>query len=417
MNKSILALCVALSLTACRSSDDNQSISNSKTGKLDGQVKQLSVSNQTLNVNGYALRGSNAMVSYRDVPMTFDQLGNGMRVQADAIDNNISEMKLDPSLTGEVTYRNGNQFTVNGIDLTFDSLGQIQAGDWVMVTTYPQVDGSMDVVSVQLMPQIDFVEMEGTVTSLQDRTFRLNNVLVDYSNATVHNEYDLKNGAWVEVFGDMVANKLVASEIDVTDYSKYDGVEIEGILTWVNSDKTMIQLNNHLNVAVTDRTEFDDGKREDLAVGRWVEVELLFRDGRLVADEIEFEDDGDFAKGKEFEVEGRADYQNGVFTINGIEIEITYNTDFDDGLRPGNLDGKWVEVEGRYLSESFIAHEIEREDEDDDDIELEGPVLGDKQNPTLWGYSANDGSLDKYHGFWVDLDCDFDGTYLSDCDD
>ncbi|MGF1695752.1 DUF5666 domain-containing protein [Vibrio lamellibrachiae] len=414
MNKSILALCVALSLTACRSGDDNQSISNSKTGMVDGQVNQLSVSNQTLEVNGYPLRGSNAQVSYRDIDMSFEHLDNGMRVQANAVDNNISELKLDPSLVGEVTFKEGNRFTVNGVDLEFSNLANIQVGDWVMVTTYPQVDGTIEVVSVQLMPQIDFVEMEGTVTNFNASQYRfaLNGVEVEYSNAVIKNESDLKNGAWVEVFGDMAANKLIATDIDVTDYSKYDGVEIEGILTWVNSDKTMIQLNNHLNIAVTDRTEFDDDKREDLAVGRWVEVELLYRNGRLIADEIEFEDDGDFVKGKEFEVEGKADYQNGVFKINGIEIEINHNTDFDDDLRPGNLDGKWVEVEGRYLNHRFVAHEIEREDKDYD-IELEGPVV----NYTLWGYEAGDGSLDKYNGGWVDLDCDFYGNKLYDCDD
>ncbi len=414
MNKLILALFVTVSLTACRN-DGGESISNSKTGKLDGQVKAMSVSEESFQLNGYRLQASGAEIRYRQHSVDFARLDNGMRVQADAVSNNVSSMKLDPSMVGEVDYVKGNRFSVNGVELEYSDLRGVKAGDWVMVTTYPQVDGTIEVVSVQLMPEIGEVEMEGFVERHQGYSFTLNGIEVDYSNATLHGSSSLKNGHWVEVFGDMVNNGLRASEIYAEDYSKYDDVEIEGLVTWVNSDITMFQLNNHLNIAITDRTEFDDGKRSDLEVGRWVEVELLYRNGRLIADEVEFEDDGDFKRGKEFEVEGRAVHSSGssVFTINDIEIDITSRTDFDDDLSINNLNGEWVEVEGRYINDRFVAYEIEREDKDDD-IELEGPV----SNGQLWGYEATDGSLDRFNGRWVEVDCDLDGTRIvSNCDD
>ena len=198
----------------------------------------------------------------------------------------------------------------------------------------------------------------------------------------------------------------------------YDDTEVEGVISWVNNNLTQIELNGRLRIEVNDRTEFDDGRREDLASGRWVEVEMVHRNSGLLATEIEFEDDGSSVSGKEFQAVGEAKYQAGVFTINGIEIEINSQTEFDDGLNHDNLDTSWVEVEGRYLTDAtgndrFVAIEIEREDRFDDEIELEGPVT----DGTIWGYSAADSSLVKYEGRWVDLDCDFDGTNLFRCED
>ena len=422
MKKMALASLVAMALVGCGGgSGSGGSEAETKTGRLDGQVANISHSDQTLTVNGYALYSEGAPVMYRDgVTVSFDQVVNGMRVQVDADDSRIETMKLDPSLTGVVSAINGNEFTVNGITMTFAGLAGINVGDWVMVTTYPLADGSVEVVAVQKVPDIGFVEVEGPVSQLDStaRSFNIGTLSVDYSQAEVDDEDDLANGAWVEVYGDMRGNTLVASEVDVEDDHDYDDTEIEGVISWVNNSLTQIELNGRLRIEVNDNTEFDDGRREDLASGRWVEVEMVHRNSRLLATEIEFEDDGSSVSGKEFQAVGEAKYQAGVFSINGIEIEINNQTEFDDGLNHDNLDTSWVDVEGRYLKdaggqERFVAIEIEREDRFDDEIELEGPVTGG----TIWGYSATDNSLAKYEGRWVDLDCDFDGTNLSRCED
>ncbi|MGR5062624.1 DUF5666 domain-containing protein [Photobacterium sp. DNB22_13_2] len=417
MKKMALASLVAMALVGCGGgSGSGNSAAEAKTGRLDGQVANISHSNKTLTVNGYALRGDGEPVMYRDgVALPFEQLVNGMRVQVDADNNQIETMKVDPSLTGVVTAVNGDEFTVNGITMTFADLSGIQVDDWVMVTTYPLADGSVEVVAVQKVPALGFVEIEGPVSQLDNYTFKIGTVIVDYSNADVDDREELANGAWVEVYGayNTDTKTLLATEVDVEDDNDYDDTEIEGVISWVNNSLTQIELNGRLRIEVNDGTEFDDGRREDLASGRWVEVEMAHRSGRLIATEIEFEDDGDIVSGKEFQVVGEAKYQAGVFTINGIEIEINGQTEFDDGLNHNNLDTSWVEVEGRFVSDRFVAIEIEREDRFEDDIELEGPVKGG----TIWGYAAADSSLGKYEGRWVDLDCDFDGTYLSNCDD
>ncbi len=412
MNKFIVVGTLGALLVGCGGSG-GASTPASKTGFLDGQIQQLSQQNKTLRVNGYHLDASIAEVVYRDQSVSFSDLTNGMRAQFDVTDNKISEMKLDPSLVGEVTSISGNQFTVNGLKLTYDNLGNIKKNDWVMVTTYPTAEGNHEVVSVAKIDPVAQVEIEGMVSGLTASEFHLGTMRVDYSNAEVDDRDELRDGAWVEVFGAIYDNQnFKAYEVEVEDDADFDDVEIEGLVTWVNSDITLFELNGRLRIEVNDRTEFDDGRRSDLQSGRWVEVEMIFNQGRLVAEEIEFEDGGDFERGKEFEVEGEARYRNGKLTINDIEIVVNSNTEFDDNLSLGNIDGRWVEIEGRYYNNAFVADEIEREDRDDD-IELEGPV----SNNTLWGYVARDHSLAKYNGRWVDVDCDFDGTQVYDCDD
>ena len=427
MKKMALASLVAMAMVGCGgSSGSGGSGADTKTGRLDGQVANISHSSKTLSVNGYALRSDGAPVMYRDgVALPFDQLVNGMRVQVDADNNQIETMKLDPSLTGVVTAVNGDEFTVNGMTMTFAGLSGIRVGDWVMVTTYPLADGSVEVVAVQKIdsPDWDFSEIEGPVSQLDESAyiFKIGTVTVDYSNADVDDRDELANGAWVEVYGsyDKETNTLNATEVDVEDDHDYDDTEIEGVISWVNNSLTQIELNGRLRIEVNNNTEFDDGRREDLASGRWVEVEMALRSGRLVATEIEFEDGGSSKPGKEFQAVGTARYRAGVFTINGIEIEINGQTEFDDGLNHDNLDSSSVEVEGRYLKDAsgtgrYVAIEIEREDpEAEGDIELEGPV----NNGTLWGYSDGDNSLAKYEGQWVDLDCDYRGGVLYNCED
>ncbi len=399
-------------LVGCGGSGDNDN-RDTKTGLLDGQIQNLSQQNKTLTVNGYQLSATQAQVLYRNQPLEFSTLTDGMRAQFSVTDNNISEMKLDPSLVGEVSAVSGHQFTVNGVELIFDALPDIRVGDWVMVTTYPTVNGEDEVVAVSRIEPVAQVEIEGQVSRLSDNEFYLGTMRVDYSAADVDDRDELVNGAWVEVYGELYDNNnFKAYDVEVEDDADFDDVEIEGLVTWVNNDVTLFELNSRLRIEVNDRTEFDDGRRSDLQSGRWVEVETVFNQGRLIAEEIDFEDGGDYERGKEFEVEGLAVYQNEQLSINGIVIVVDGNTEFDDGLTLSNLNGQWVEIEGRFYNGNFRALEIEKEDRDDD-IELEGPVADN----TLWGYFARDYSLQKFNGQWVDVECDFDGVDVYDCDD
>lgn len=416
MKKTLVASSVALFLIGCGGSSDSGN-NNPETlpTKLSGQVQSVSDSQQTITINGYTASAEQAVIGYQGEAFNLNDLSAGMRINATSQGDSFSSIELDPSITGTISRINGNDFTINNMKLTFaGGLAGLSVGDWVMVTTYHHADGSTEVTSVQKVPEITFVELEGKVTDLTSTQFKISNVTIDYSNAVIDADDNevLADGVWVEAFGQFINGQLVAEKIEIEDEGDYHEAELEGVITWVNNSLTRVELNGRIQFDVDDRTDFDDGKREDLASGRWIEVELIERSNGLYADEIEFED-GQGAKGKEFEVEGYAAVNGTTLSINGIVIDTDSNTEFDDGLNWNNMHGVWIEVEGNYFSSDsrFVAKEIEREDKDDD-IELEGPV---KDN-SLWGYQASDNSLSRYNGKWVEADCDFDGSNIYDCD-
>ncbi len=416
MKKTLVASSVALFLIGCGgSSDSDNSNPVNLPAKLSGQVQSVSDSQQTLSINGYTASAEHAVIGYQGETLGLSDIAPGMRIKASSQGEAFSSIELDPSITGEISHINDNDFTINNMKLTFAAgLEGLSVGDWVMVTTYHHADGSVEVTSVQKVPEITFVELEGKVTDLTSTHFKISNVLIDYSNAVIDADDGevLEDGAWVEAFGQFTNGQLVAEKVEIEDEGDYHEAELEGVITWVNNALTRVELNGRIQFDVDDKTEFDDGKREDLASGRWVEVELIELSNGLYADEIEFED-GQGATGKEFEVEGYASVVGSELSINGIIIGTDSNTEFDDGLTLDNMHGIWVEVEGNYLQADhhFIAKEIERENKDNE-LELQGPV----SDNSLWGYKASDNSLSSYNGQWVEADCDFDGSTISNCE-
>ncbi len=114
-----------------------------------------------------------------------------------------------------------------------------------------------------------------------------------------------------------------------------------------------------------------------------------------------------------FEVEGLARYQDGVLTVNGIELQLDSNSKFDDWwLNTTTLDGRWVKVEGFHHQGRFQVTEVDGENRDDE-VELTGRV----HNNALWGYQGSDESLLPYNNQWVQLECQLsmDGHRVSRC--
>ena len=277
-------------------------------------------------------------------------------------------------------------------------------------------DGNVRVTAVTTLSGGDiplYYEVEGYLQDLSEtaKTFVLNNQSVDFSNAVVE-DGPLKNGQWVEVFGRYNGNIFQATEVDVENYGRADDTEIEGIITWVNEEKTAFELSGKVQFTVNNTTRFDDGKQQDLATGRYVEVTVKQLNGEPVVTEIEFTKarQPDTAKPQQFSVRGTAVYQNGAFSINGFSFIIDSTTRFEDRLIPESLDGTAVEIEGVARDQQFVIREIERADADNN-IDLEGLVSSN----SLWGYTATDSSLQAFEGKWVDVDCYFDGVNISLC--
>ena len=413
MKKTLVASSVTLFLIGCGgSSDSDNTRPVNLPAKLTGQIQRVSDNQQTITVNGYTASTEHAAIGYQDDVFNLNDLAPGMRIKATSQGDTFSTIEMDPSITGAISHIDGNNFIVNNIELnSANGLAGLAVGDWVMVTTYHHADGSTEVTSVRKVPQTISVELEGKVTDLTSTHFKINNVTVDYSNADIDQNDVLADGVWVEAFGQFINGNLIAERVEIEDEGDYHKAELEGVITWVNNTFTRVELNGRIQFNVDGNTEFDDGNRQELASGRWIEVELSERSNGLYADEVEFGSNQGI-KGKEFTVEGYASIIDNELSINGIVISTDSNTEFDDGLTLDNLHEVWVEAEGNYVSADnrFVAKEIESEDKEST-IKLEGQV----KDYSLWGYEASDNSLSSYNGKWIEADCDFDGSNISNC--
>ncbi|WP_273207750.1 DUF5666 domain-containing protein [Marinobacter subterrani] len=233
------------------------------------------------------------------------------------------------------------------------------------------------------------VEIEGVVGSLDTtaQTFTINGFPVNYTSAVGDDEFsldDLADGLIVEVEGRLEGGTLIAEEIDDEDdwfSNDDDDVEITGSIYDFDAAGRQFVVNG-VSVQISGGTEFDDLRESSLADGLFVKVDGDFRDGILVAREIE-------GRESDAELDGRVesiDLTSETLTVSGVRVRLTGNTlidddDNDDDRRSRVQDiqslqvGDYLEIEGRQLSTdggSLEALSIEREDDDEDnDFELE----------------------------------------------
>lgn len=371
MKLKALTLLVSIALVGCggSGSDSNDNIVK-KSGNLDGQIQSLTPSTQSLSLHGEQLSAANAKISYQGKTLQFSNLDEGMRVQLTANNGETNDIKLNPTLVGKVIKIDGTKVTVDGVTFEYKLDDDIEVGDWVLVTGYTQADGSIKIVSVKEIAELDNDqhEFEGVVAELDDnnKRFKIGPVEVDYSGASIDKDDDLKleNGSWVEVYGTFDGSTFTAKKVELEDEQDYADQEVEGVLTWVNKGQTQIEINGRIRAEITAKTEFDDGKKSDLALGRWIEVDLQTQSDTLWAKEIEFGDD-DKIKGNEFDIEGMASNVNSQlkqFEVAGETIYVDAKTEFDDGITFDNLDGQKVEVEGMIIDGRKMAKEIESND-------------------------------------------------------
>ncbi|PTB99197.1 hypothetical protein C9993_04295, partial [Marinobacter sp. Z-F4-2] len=235
------------------------------------------------------------------------------------------------------------------------------------------------------------VEIEGIVANLDTsaETFTINGFLIDYTSAVGDDDFsldDLADGIGVEVEGYLDGNTIMAEEIDDEDdlFDDDDDVEISGSIYDYDQASRQFSVNG-VRVQINGGTEFDDLRESSLADGLFVKVEGDYRDGVLVAEEIE-------GRESDAELDGRIesiDLANETMIISGVSVQLTSNTlidddDDDDDRRSRVQDiqslqvGDYLEIEGRQRSSDggFLeAISIEREDDDDDDdFELEARV-------------------------------------------
>ncbi|MFC1503165.1 DUF5666 domain-containing protein [Pseudomonadota bacterium] len=403
---------LVVAVAGCNSGSESSSeLLPVASNKISGSVDSLSYTEKTLSVNGYHLDATNAEINYESMLLSLNTVTTGMHVKVDASNESASTIRLNPAFTGQVSSVNGDSISINDIEFTFPELNaEIAAGDWVMVSAQMQADGSWKVRSIDKFDSLLVSEAEGRVKDLDPfaLTFKVGNLVVDYSLATLEDIQVLQDGQWVEAYGQYENGVLNASKVDGEDESDLDDIDQEGMISWVNTEQSVFEINAHTQVVLNESTRFEDGTKDNLVIGRMVDVELKYAAGRLIGVEVDFED-GEGLHSDKFRVEGLADYTSGQLTLNGIEFIIDANTRFDGILR-SKLNGSWVELEGTELNSQFLVREIGAESQDDE-IDLEGRV----DNNTMWGYSSSDNSLATFNGLWVDIECQRNGDDLTDC--
>jgi len=259
---------------------------------------------------------------------------------------------------------------------------------------------------------VNEVEIEGEISNLDAllQTFQINGIDVDYQSAQFDDDLDrddLSNGLIVEVEGFIESGVLIAKEIDDEDdlFESNDDVEIAGAISGDYDEAARQFQLNGVTVQVDGSTEFDDGLRESgLSDGLLVKVEGVFRNGVLIADEIEPRD-GDA------ELDGRIEAKNdNELVVSGVTVMLTgatliENDDDDDRviMRAQDLEslrvGDFVEVEGRQRTSDsggyLEAIKIEKDDDDGNDYEMEGRVTAvTSDSVTVLGLTMTRGTAD-----------------------
>lgn len=410
--KKILSVAVLGGLLSACGGSDSDAQQQAYSGTLLGTVDSVQAEQATLMVNGRSLDVASAGVSYQDQPLLLTDVVSGMQVEIDSDDGRVSEIELEPFMSGEVTAVDGQSITVNGQTVLLEQVAvSAQVGDFVLLFAQPQADGSRTLTAVQAIDATAISEVEGRVSQLDmsAQTFSVNGTVVNFAGAALDDD-PLQNGQWVEVTGMFADGIFRAAEVDAEEAAELDGKELEGVITFVNRDKTAIELNSRTVVTLTANTRYEDGSQSDLVTGRVVEVELLHQTGQLAAVEVDFEPSSSQITTDRFSLEGTAQYVNDTLSVNGIELLMSATVRLEDGLTKATLDGQWVELEGSLVDGQYLVREIEPEQQEAE-ISLQGPVSGN----AIWGYAASDTSLNTFEGQWVDLACYFDGSAVSQC--
>ncbi|WP_100638421.1 DUF5666 domain-containing protein [Marinobacter salexigens] len=201
------------------------------------------------------------------------------------------------------------------------------------------------------------------------------------SNAS---EYRVRVSGWRTAEGEFRAS-FVGAKSDGVDFDDVNDVEIEGVVR--NLDKVAEAFTiNGFTIDYGSATPEDGFSLEDLTEGMVVDVEgALSADGKTIL-AAEIDDESDWLDGDDNDVEISGelydyDETNLQFYINGVLVQITANTEFDDIGKSDLQNGVHIQVEGEYRDGLLYAEEIEGQEAD---VELEGVVESvDLENETL----------------------------------
>jgi hypothetical protein len=326
------AMTLTLGIAACGGggggSTPSSSVSTASVGVITGFGSVF--------VNGVEYETSGSSILRDGEPARESDLAVGMVVEVRGSDDGVSgvaqRIETDDEIEGMVLANNiapgattgtlnimGQTVTVTA-DMIFESdvpgitsVDQITVDSIAEVNGFSDGNGSVTATRIEvkatdlasyLIDHADGVEVKGSINALDTgaMTFRLGNMTVDYSGATLDMNGNLANGLYVEsksIAGIDINGNLVASKIELENEGEagHNGdedeeFEIRGPIA-TGFDGTAFTIDG-TRIIVDEGTELDDINALDLTPGTEVEVEGRFDvNGDLHAEEISMEAEAD----------------------------------------------------------------------------------------------------------------------------
>lgn len=158
-------------------------------------------------------------------------------------------------------------------------------------------------------------------------------------------------------------------------------IELEGQVVIFNASPCRFTIGTVLVRCDNPNLQYESLTQADLSSGPFIEVEGNLLGGDLEALEIREDDQRRYRRGSDDDIEFSGPVTEGfssstsTFAMNGITVNVTVDTEFDDGLSGQDLlTGLLIQVEGDYQSNGAInALEIELREAN---AEIEGPIEG-----------------------------------------
>ncbi len=304
-------------------------------------------------------------------------------ILATEIETSSADGENSDDLSGSVefegviaNFESAESFTVNGRLVTtndrtfFKGNALALLADGVRIEVYGREADNGDILAtrIELEDMDDRDDYDFEVKGLLDAD-AANGILVINQQEIIFNDStrfsdgsvaDLLQGTFVEV--EVILDEdglLFAYEIDIEDRENDDTVDVEGVITEVLDNKTIVVAG--IDIVLIESTEFENGNIDRIEVGMFVEVEGRFNEEQiLVADELEF---GDVERDELDGVIGQV-LSDTQFTLGNFTVQHDRFTSFKDGSVNDIAANVEVEVEGFINDENiFIAEKIEFEDD------------------------------------------------------
>ncbi len=377
-----------------------------RTGIAQGPISTFG----SVVVNGVRYDTSSATFSINGTSGSQDDLRVGQVV---TVSGTIDDNGVDGS-ADQVNFDDNVKGPIQSIDIATSQV--VVLGQTVLISPETSFDDSISPASIEGLSVNDIVEVSGlvdsagritatrieskpigaelevlgTVSNLDSASFlfNINNLVVDYSAATLDNfsAGQIGNGDFVEAKGTSLSNagELIATRVElkngVPGVAEGVHVEIQGFITrFVSAQDFDV---SGLPVTTTASTSYEGGAAGDLGLNIKVEVEGdIDSNGVLVATKV------DIRRAKAVRATANVDSVNAAtnsLVMLGITVSVDALTRLEDksdaDVRPLTLAdinaGDYVEVRGGEFpagSGSILATILEREDADPDTI-LQGFV-------------------------------------------